>query len=1158
MTHSFVHLQCHSEYSIIDGLLRMKPWLMQVAAMGMPAVALTDQGNLFGIVKFYKEAIAVGVKPIIGSEVWIENELEPNNPCKMLLFCQNHTGYTNLTDLLSKSYLTGQCNGKPIIKKTWINDAKQGLIVIAHPRESDIARHLHNGDAKMSRVFLNYWLQMFDDRFYLAISRINKKGENDYLKQAIELAENSGCPIVATNEVCFLEAEDFEAHEARVCIHEGTTLNDPARQRSYTEQQYLKSAAEMQTLFSDVPEALANSLEIAKRCNLFLNLDKVFLPKYPVPVGLTTESVLVQTASSGLEMRMDRLFAHLPTEQAAEKRVEYRQRLQRELEVINKMGFAGYFLIVADFIRWAHQNNIPVGPGRGSGAGSIVAYALEITALDPIQYDLLFERFLNPERVSMPDFDIDFCMEGRDRVIDYVHTKYGRDAVSQIITFGTMAAKAVIRDVGRVLGHPYGFVDQIAKLIPLELGITLDKALQQEELLDNRYKKEEDVKTLVDLAKKLEGVTRNVGKHAGGVVIAPSKLTDYTPLYCEEGETQPITQFDKYDVESIGLIKFDFLGLRTLTIIDWTLHTVNTKRQSQGMLPIQLEELPLNDPKPYQLLADGKTTAIFQLESRAAKDLIKRIPPVCLEDIIALVALNRPGPLQSGMVDDFINRKKGVAAIKYLHPKLEPILQATYGVILYQEQVMRVAQELAGYTLGAADVLRSAMGKKKPKEMAKQRKIFMQGAVANDIQQDVAEYIFNLMEKFAGYGFNKSHSAAYALITYQTAWLKAHFPADFMAAVLSSDISNTDKIVLFIKDCKDLGLKILSPDINHSQYKFMATSNHEILYGLGAIKGVGEAAIASIIETRNNAGAFSDLFDFCSRIDLRKATRRVLEALVDAGALDSLGMHRAAIMHNLDFAIHAAEQMHKNLAYGQIDLFGDSIDASDINVEHKLTEIIPWQEHERLNREKRALGLYLTGHPISAFEDELHKVGIYRISDLKSKLNKSCKVAGFIVSIRTRPTKRGDRMAFITIDDRSGQQELLVFADVWHKHRELLKDDNFIIVEGMVTEDNYTDGVRINVKDIFTIEQLRANLAKGIMVTIQNENGLTEDFVSSLYKTLQKHPHGTCPVVIHYNVNNVEAKLRLGKEWSLYPSEQLLQDIVHIDDNVAAEICYVD
>ena len=1157
MSTNFIHLNCHSEYSLVDGLLRIKPWLTQAASQGMPAIALTDHTNLFGMVKFYKESLTLGIKPIIGCDVWIENELHPNQPSKLLLLCQNQTGYINLTNLISQSYINGQQNGIPIIKKTSVRNLNAGLLALAPLRNSDIAHYLHAGEEKLAKVMLKYWLELFRDRFYLCVTRTNRKGEHEAIQQTIKIATSTSCPIVATNEVCFLAREDFEAHDARVCVNQGLTLNDPTRPRNYSEEQYLKNPTEMAALFADLPEALANTVEIAKRCNVMLTLGKIFLPKYPVPTNLTAEQMLSKEAHAGLEQRFLRILQNCSTSQIAEKREQYNQRLMRELDVINNMGFASYFLIVADFIKWAHSHNIPVGPGRGSGAGSIVAYALEITALDPIEYDLLFERFLNPERVSMPDFDIDFCMEGRDKVIDYVHSKYGKTAVSQIITFGTMAAKAVIRDVGRVLGHPYGFVDQIAKLIPLELGITLSKALQQEETLATRYKNEEDVKNLLDLAQKLEGITRNVGVHAGGVVIAPSDLTNYTPLYCEQGAGQVITQFDMNDLAAIGLIKFDFLGLRTLTIIDWTLQTVNAQRMAKGEAAIALDAIPLNDPKPFELLLAGHATAIFQLESRGAKDLIKRIPPTCLNDIVALVALNRPGPLQSGMVEDFINRKKGLAIIKHLHPKLEPILQPTYGVILYQEQVMQIAQELAGYTLGAADILRSAMGKKKPKEMAKQRKIFIQGAMGRGVDKELAEYIFNLMEKFAGYGFNKSHSSAYALITYHTAWLKAHFPAAFMAAVMSADLSNTDKIVLFINECKELKLPIIAPSVTQSMYKFTATLDSEIIYGLGAIKGLGEGAIATIIAARQDK-PFVDLFDFCCRIDLRKVNRRALEALISAGALDCFAMSRSALLGNLDLAMHAALQLHKNIAAGQDDLFGSSIAADDLTTDLNLATFPVWPERLRLAKEKAVLGLYLSGHPITEFAAELHKIGICQIVDLRPLANKSIKIAGFILDIRTRPTKRGDRMAFVTIDDSTGQQEVLVFADLLQKHKELLKPDNFIIVEGTVSEDNFSGGCRFAAKELLTLEQLRSTFSAAIEIIINAADDAEPNSVAQIKQVLQKHQAGDCPVILRYRIANIEAKIRLGQEWFFYPSGDLMQELQQLQPNISVAISYID
>ncbi|MCK4833195.1 MAG: DNA polymerase III subunit alpha, partial [Gammaproteobacteria bacterium] len=810
---------------------------------------------LFAMVKFTRAALGAGIKPIIGVDALVRYGDDQEAPFQMVLLAQNKEGYLNLSQLISKSYLEGQHRGVPIIQAEWIEQHAEGIIALSGGRQGDIGRALLAGQSDLAEQRLKAWMASFKDRFYIELQRTGRENEETYIAEAVELAIKHDVPVVATNDVRFLTADEFDAHETRVCIHDGRTLDDPRRPKNYSEQQYLRSSEEMQALFSDIPEALANTVEIAKRCNLEIQLGKSFLPQFPIPEGETEESYFCRVSREGLEERLKVLLDET-AEDYADKRKEYDERLQIELDVINNMGFPGYFLIVADFIQWSKDNGIPVGPGRGSGAGSLVAYALKITDLDPLKFDLLFERFLNPERVSLPDFDVDFCMEGRDRVIDYVARTYGRDSVSQIITYGTMAAKAVVRDVGRVMGQPYGFVDRLAKMVPFEIGMTLTKALDESEDLKAAYENEEEVTMLLDMALSLEGLARNAGKHAGGVVISPTVLTDFSPLYCEEGGASVVTQFDKDDVEAVGLVKFDFLGLRTLTIIDWAVKHVNRRRETSGEEPLVIEQLPLDDKAAFDLLQAANTTAVFQLESRGMKDLITRLQPDSFEDIVALVALFRPGPLQSGMVDDFINRKHGRAEVDYFHPDLEHVLTPTYGVILYQEQVMQIAQVLANYTLGGADMLRRAMGKKKAEVMAEQRELFMQGAVARDVDAKLATHIFDLMEKFAGYGFNKSHSAAYALLSYQTAWLKAHYPAEFMAAVLSADMDNTDKVVGLIEDCSEQGVKVLPPDINQSIYQFSVPDEKSILYGLGALKGVGEAALDGIIAERDENGEF--------------------------------------------------------------------------------------------------------------------------------------------------------------------------------------------------------------------------------------------------------------------------------------------------------------
>ncbi len=957
----FIHLRIHSDFSMVDGLSKVPPLVKKVAAMGMPAMALTDFTNLCGLVKFYSTAHNCGVKPIIGADFTLQSEEFGDELTKLTLLAKNNVGYKNLTLLISKAYLRGHVQHQPVIDKAWLVEHAEGLIVLSGGKSGEVGRALLKGNQQQVERCIEFYQTHFADHFYLELIRTGRADEESYLHFALDVAEQYDLPVVATNEVVFITEESFEAHEIRVAIHDGYTLEDPRRPKNYSPKQYLRSEAEMCELFADIPEALANSVEIAKRCNVTVRLGEYFLPNFPTG-GMAIEDFLVMKSREGLEERLEFLFPD--PEVRAKRRPEYDERLQVELDVINQMGFPGYFLIVMEFIQWSKDNDIPVGPGRGSGAGSLVAYALKITDLDPLEYDLLFERFLNPERVSMPDFDVDFCMDKRDQVIDHVAEMYGRDAVSQIITFGTMAAKAVIRDVGRVLGHPFGFVDRISKLVPPDPGMTLEKAFIAEPALQELYDADEEVKELIDKCRILEGCTRNAGKHAGGVVISPTAITDFAPIYCDAEGNFPVTQFDKNDVETAGLVKFDFLGLRTLTIIDWALGLVNPRLKKAGKPPVRIEAIPLDDARSFRNLQDAKTTAVFQLESRGMKELIKRLQPDCFEDIIALVALFRPGPLQSGMVDNFIDRKHGREAISYpdekwQHESLKEILEPTYGIILYQEQVMQIAQVLSGYTLGGADMLRRAMGKKKPEEMAKQRAVFQEGAEKNGVDGELAMKIFDLVEKFAGYGFNKSHSAAYALVSYQTLWLKTHYPAEFMAAVMTADMDNTEKVVGLVDECKNMGLTVLPPDINSGLYRFNVDDNGAIVYGIGAIKGVGEGPIEAILEARNKGGYFKDLFDFCARIDLKKVNKRVIEKLILAGALDRLGPHRAAMMASVDDAVRAASQHHQAEAFGQADMFGVLTDAPE-EVEQKYTQVPEWPEKVRLEGERETLGLYLT------------------------------------------------------------------------------------------------------------------------------------------------------------------------------------------------------
>jgi DNA polymerase III subunit alpha len=1153
MSPGFVHLRLHTEYSLSDSVVRVPQLIAAVADAGMAAVAVTDQNNLFAMVKFYREALKAGVKPLVGVDLLVREEGERAQPTRLTLLCQSQIGYRNLARLVSRAYLDGVQRGTPRLERSWLNRAAlEGLIALSGAADGDIGRALvHAREADAARA-LEQWLALFPGRFYLELQRLGRANEEVYIAGAVALAARRGVPVVATNDVRFLQAEEFESHEARVCIHDGALLADAGRVRRYTRQQYLRTPQEMAALFADIPEALANSVEIARRCSLVLNLGEARLPQYPVPAELTTEEFLRREAARGLGVRF-------PAGAAA----AHHERLARELEVICQMGFAGYFLIVADFIRWARENGVPVGPGRGSGAGSLVAYSLGITDLDPLRYDLLFERFLNPERVSMPDFDIDFCMDGRDRVIDYVAQKYGRERVSQIITYGTMAAKAVVRDVGRVLGMTYGYVDRIAKLIPFELGITLDDALEKEPELKRLYEGEDEVKNLIDLARSLEGLTRNAGMHAGGVVIAPSVLTDFTPLYCDAAGGSVVTQFDKDDVEAAGLVKFDFLGLRTLTIIDRAAALINAARPA-GAAPLQVGTLPMDDAPTYALLRSCRTTAVFQLESRGMKDLIRRLQPDRFEDIVALVALFRPGPLQSGMVDDFINRKHGKidAPIDYLHPSLEPILKPTYGVILYQEQVMQIAQVLAGYTLGGADLLRKAMGKKKPEEMAQQRSVFVQGAVVRGVREQLAAHIFDLMEKFAGYGFNKSHSAAYALLSYQTAYLKAHHPAQFMAAVLSADMDHTDKVVTLIKECSDMGLAVLPPDVNASVYEFTACGPDSIRYGLGAVRGVGRGAVEGLIGERSARGPFASLEDLCRRLDLQKVNRRVLEALLRSGSLDGLNGNRATLMDRLGAAMQLGDQSSRALDAGQNDLFGLGGDARASAPQPRRGADLPeWSEAVRLAGERETLGLYLTGHPLGRFEASLARFVSHRIGDLVSDRplagfeggrfggGKPVTVAGLIDEVK----KRGPRV-ILTLDDRTGRIEAMLFEETYQKHRDLIARDALVLVEGLLRFDEFSDAWRLAARRISELDRAREQEARRVVLRCSHAD--VARVAERLAAILTPWRGGPCPITIEYSGRGARGALNLGSEWNARASRELLEQLEGLVGREGVEVVY--
>lgn len=1164
---TFVHLRMHTEYSLLDGLVTVDEkegkLVPRLRELRMPAIAITDICNFYGLIKFYKAVQGAGIKPIIGSDLWLCDGEDASQPAMITVLAMNNDGYRHLTELISRAYQHGQSQGRAVVQRVWLSELNDGLLVLSGGRLGDVGQLLLHGNAEQARDVLQRWQKDFPERFYLELQRTGRTGDEDYLHAAVQLAVENACPVVATNDVRFVARDEFEAHEVRVCINEGRTLDDPRRERRYSEEQYLKSSEEMQELFADLPQALANTVEIAKRCNVTIQLGKPFLPDYPVPPGMTIDGFFRKVSHDGLEERLRKLLPAGSDPDGSRRKV-YVDRLDFELDTIIGMKFPGYFLIVMDFIQWAKNNDIPVGPGRGSGAGSLVAYALKITDLDPLAYDLLFERFLNPERVSMPDFDIDFCMDNRDRVISYVADTYGRDAVSQIITFGTMAAKAVVRDVARVQGKSYGLADKLSKMIPFEVGISLEDAYKKEDVLRDFLEQDNDAREIWDMALQLEGLTRNVGKHAGGVVIAPTRLTDFSPLYCDESGGGLVTQFDKNDVEEAGLVKFDFLGLRTLTIIDWALKMINARRAEAGENLIDIADIPLDDKSTFELLKKAQTTAVFQLESSGMKGLIERLAPDCFEDIVALVALYRPGPLESGMVDDFINRKHGRASVAYPtvelhHDDLEPVLRPTYGVIVYQEQVMQISQVLANYTLGGADMLRRAMGKKKPEEMAKERVKFMAGAAARGIGEAQSGGVFDLMEKFAGYGFNKSHSAAYALVSYQTAWLKAHYPAEFMAATISSDMDKTDKVVTFIEECRAMGLTLLPPDVNMGDFHFTVDREGRIVYGLGAIKGLGEGPVESIVEARKQGEPFADLFDFCARIDARKLNKRALEALVRSGACDrmmsadpkasaDLDQLRAMLMAALPDAVQAADQKNKNRHLGIVDLFGDVVSTAaeasgDLYAEYR--QLPAWSLRERLQGEKDTLGLYLTGHPIEEYQDELRALIKRRIVDLQSERAPQ-RVAGLVIDVRLRKTKSGKNIATLLLDDRSGRIEVTVFSEEFERVRDKLVVDRVLVVEGTVSPDEYRGGLGMRASQICELLEVRNEQAKYLQIALDADK-LPTDFAVQLQRALQPHRQkqgGTqCVLRFVYQGRDARGEIVAGNDWCISPADELLRGL---------------
>ncbi|HNR83375.1 DNA polymerase III subunit alpha [Ottowia sp.] len=1163
----FVHLRLHTEFSVVDGTTRLDDIVQAAADDGQPALAITDLGNLFGAIKFYKAARGAGVKPIIGAEVLLEGQgSDPEAPTRVLLLVTSGQGYLNLSELLARAWTQGVVKGQAVVRWAWLGELADGLILLSGAQAGPVGQALAQGGVEQASALALQLAELFPHRFYLELQRAGRADDEAHVAAAVQLAARLKLPVVATHPVQFARADDYEAHEARVCIAEGEILGNPRRVRRFTPEQYFKSTAEMQQLFADLPAALSNAAEIARRCNLTLALGKPRLPDFPVPQGHTVETYFRQTSTDGLEQRLAHLYPD-PSQRDAE-RPRYLQRLEFEIDTILKMGFPGYFLIVGDFINWAKNHGCPVGPGRGSGAGSLVAYALKITDLDPLQYKLLFERFLNPERVSMPDFDIDFCQANRDRVIDYVKDKYGRDAVSQIATFGTMAARAAIRDVGRVLDMSYTFCDGISKLIPNKPGqhITIDGAMKVEPLLAERYRKEDEVRTLIELAQKLEGMTRNVGMHAGGVLIAPGKLTDFCPLYQQPGSEAAVSQYDKDDVEAVGLVKFDFLGLATLTILEIAKELIVERHP--GQQHFAYENLPLDDAPTYQLFAQGRTEAVFQFESRGMQGMLRDARPTRLEDLIALNALYRPGPMD--LIPSFVARKHGREEVVYPHPLVADMLSETYGIMVYQEQVMQTAQILGGYSLGGADLLRRAMGKKKPEEMAQHRQIFREGAARNGISEGKADEIFDLMEKFAGYGFNKSHAAAYSLLAYHTAWLKVHYTAEFYCANMTVEMDNTDKLKVLYEDAQREGMRFESPDINRGGYRFEPVSNTLIRYGLGAIKGTGQQAIEAIVAAREGRGEgpagaergpFTSLFDFCRRVDRTRVNKRTVEALIRAGAFDALQLNRAALAASIDLAFDFAAASEANVHQGGLfDLMEDGHGSS--SQEPELPAVTPWGVKERLSLEKTAIGFYLSGHLFDEVEREVRQFARRSIAELADSREPQL-LAGIVGDLRIINGQRG-KLALFRLDDKSGVIEARAEEALIHRHRHILKDDEFIVVMGKAMPDRFSGGLQLNVTQIWDLAQARCRFGKYLRVAVAGKAPEVRRLLAEYPPQVEQTEHGELlrglPVRLllerRGSEGGVMAQLHLGEQAQFFPSDAALASWTAQADEGRAMVVY--
>ena len=1159
----FVHLRLHSEFSIVDSTCRIDDVVQAAADDQQPALAITDLSNLFGAIKFYKEARGKGVQPILGAEIFLEGlGVDPHALSRVMVLVQSSQGYLNLSELLARAWTQNMVKNNAVIKLAWLQELSEGLILLSGAQAGPVGQALMQGDTSRAAEIALQLASIFTHRFYLELQRAGRPEDNAHVVAAVKLASRLSLPVVATHPVQFLTEDDYESHEARVCISEGEILGNQRRVRKFTRDQYFKSSVEMQALFADVPSALSNSVEIAKRCNLTLVLGKPQLPNYPTPLTdgkpMPIEDYFRLLSVDGLEERLVHLYPDATKREI--ERPRYAERLEFEINTILNMGFPGYFLIVGDFINWAKKNGCPVGPGRGSGAGSLVAYSLKITDLDPLQYNLLFERFLNPERVSMPDFDIDFCQANRDRVIDYVKDKYGRDAVSQIVTFGTMAARAAIRDVGRVLDMSYMFCDGISKLIPNKPGqhITIDGAIKAEPILAERLDKEDDVKTLLALAQKLEGMTRNVGMHAGGVLIAPGKLTDFCPLYQQPGSTSAVSQYDKDDVEAIGLVKFDFLGLATLTILELARDMI--VKRHKGQENFAFENIQLDDAATYKLFADGRTESVFQFESRGMQGMLKDARPSRLEDLIALNALYRPGPMD--LIPSFVARKHGREVVEYPHPLVEKVLSETYGIMVYQEQVMQTAQVLGGYSLGGADLLRRAMGKKKAEEMAEHREIFRKGAGVNGLSEEKADEVFDLMEKFAGYGFNKSHAAAYSLLAYHTGWLKVHFTAEFFCANMTIEMDDTDKLKVLFEDALKFGMSFDPPDVNRGTHRFEPVSDKVIRYGLGAIKGTGQQAIDAIVKAREEGGPFTSLFDFCVRVDRSRLNKRSVEALVKAGAFDSLQRNRASLAASVDRAFDFSTATAANANQGGLfDMMGDDAHGSSTQ-EPELVDMLPWGVKEQLTNEKTAVGFYLSGHLFDAVEREVRLFAKRKIDDLIDSREPQL-LAGIVSDLRIINGQRG-KLAIFKLDDKSAVMEATADEAMINANRHLLKDDELVIVMAKMQADRFSGGYRLSIQQVWDLPSARCRFGKFLRVSVNGRAPevarMVKDFPPQREMTEQGELLRGLPVRLKLERRGdkvaAAAELLLGEQAKFFPSDAALSSWIAQADQGKAEIVY--